>query len=222
MKNIDKALLVKFKDKKTDEYFLARNLSFILLALWILFAFLILRIIKSNPSMALRLFSIFGAVNLALFLVRFGKIHLATVITLLSLNIISSLIVFSLLNLYLFEIYMLTAFQLTILIIAVLVTYKQSYVYLMMSFGILSLVYQFFYRGIRLDRALTLANYEDYIVCLVLILICGFVLGVVISQKNKMIEKLKTSEEKYSTVVNGSKDGILISHKGLFKIAKSY
>lgn len=218
MKLLDKILLRRYTDKESDDYILARNLSLILLSLWIFMAALSIRFYtKSQIGIATGIFCIFITVSLALVLVMFNKIDIATPLTLIGINILSSAAVFSLIDYHLFEVYMITTFQLTILVISTLITYKQFYAYLMVIIGIITIGFQFFFRGIKLDRALILANYEDYIIVLVLLFLTGFILGKIITQKKRIMSQLKENEEKYSTVVNSSSEGIIIHQGGLIK-----
>ena len=217
MKLLDKILLKRYIGKDPDEYFLAKDLSFILLFTWVLMAFLSL-LSFSNHNIDIDVVHIFIVINISLVLLLFGKIKIATLVMLFGINITTSILVFTpIAGFDVNGVYKLAFFQLVIMCLSALITYKQFYAYLMMISGTVLIVFHFFYSGLKLNRALVLASYSDYVAALVLLFISGFIIIKVISQKNRNYDKLKNSEEKYSTVVNSGSEGIVIHQKGLIK-----
>ncbi|MDA3811267.1 MAG: PAS domain-containing protein, partial [Spirochaetaceae bacterium] len=84
----------------------------------------------------------------------------------------------------------------------------------MMTLGVMTLFLHFIIRGLRLNNDLVISNFDDYIICTILLLLCGFILALVIKQK-------KENEEKYTSVVNNSKDGILIHDSKTIKFVNT-
>ena len=197
MKLLDKILLKRYIGKDPDEYFLAKDLSFILLFTWVLMAFLSL-LSFSNHNIDIDVVHIFIVINISLVLLLFGKIKIATLVMLFGINITTSILVFTpIAGFDVNGVYKLAFFQLVIMCLSALITYKQFYAYLMMISGTVLIVFHFFYSGLKLNRALVLASYSDYVAALVLLFISGFIIIKVISQKNRNYGKLKNSEEKY-------------------------
>lgn len=217
---LDRLILKRYINKDYELYLLAKNMAIMLIFLCLLTAGLIIRFyINTQIIIALEMLFILIIIVISIQLIRIDKLQIAVPITLFGINIFTSLAIFSLQDYYLFEVYFITTFQMTILVIAALITYEAMYAYFMVSLGIITIGIQFIYRGLRLNRQLALSNYEDYIVAVLLLFATGFILGKVISHKNRIISKLKVNEEKYSSVVTNSKDGILIHQGGIIKFA---
>lgn len=220
MNFLNKFLLNRYRQISSEKYLVAKNLSFILLTLWCLFVFLIIKYsIVLNASVLRGVLLIFIIINISLILVRQGHVYIAAPISLLGINFLSSLIIFTIQVPQMFEVYIVATFQLSVLIISSLITYRHIYANIMMSIGIITLTIHLLVRGLQFNRDIVVANFEDYIIASILILLCGFILRVVIKEKTNMIHKLRMSEEKYASVVNNSKDGILIHRKGIVKFA---
>lgn len=212
MKILDKILLKKYLGKDPDKYILARNLSSVLIIIWFLMAFLSFLSI-SNPDITIEVVYIFIIINIALLLVQFNKINIAVPVTLIGSNIAASLLVVSPDAIFgVYEVYKLAFFQLVVLGISGLITYKQFYAYLMTTIGIIAIIFQFFFRGLKLDKALVLANFEDYIVAVILLFLSGFILGKVITQKKKTLAVLNENEDKFSKAFRTSSDSLSITN----------
>ncbi len=221
MNFLDITLLKRYSDRKSDEYYLARNLSLILIFSWILTGFLsVLTIVK--PNITPGIVYIFIIVNIALILVRIKKIIIATPLLLLSISIIATFLVFNPNALFgVYEVYKLAFYQLILIIMTSLITYSQIYAYLLTAYSSFLIILHFFLRGIKINKMLIFDNYEDYIIAFFLLILYGFILGKVINLKRKTIENLRISEEKYSTVINNSTEGIVIHQEGEIKFANN-
>jgi len=209
--------LKKYVEKDSDDYVLARNFSIVLVGIWILVLFLSF-LFLINPNISVEVLYILLLTTLSLVFIFFEKIKVAIPFTLIGISILATLLVLDGNSIFgVYEVYKMAFFQLIILGIAGLITNQQFYAYLIAGLGTISIVLQFVFRGLKIDRELVLANFEDYIAAVALILISGFIFGKVITQKKRTISELKENEDKYSTVVNNGSEGILIHQAGIIR-----
>ena len=213
MKLLDKTILKKYVDKDQDKYLSVRNFSVLLISLWVLVAVLLL-LSGSHPGITLQVLYMFIIINISLILVNFNKVNIAIPILLISLSIIIALPLFTGNSppFGIYEVYKLAFLQLILLIIAAMFTYHEIYVYLVMIIGIISIIFQFFLRGLKFNKTDILLSFENYIITIFLLLFSAIIIGKILCQKKKSLAEIKENENKFSKAFKTSSDSLSITN----------
>ena len=140
---LENFLLNKYLPRKSEEYFQARVLLLLHLILATVMA-IVLLVTPATGTIMLLLKGIFLLSVSSIFIIRFGFLPAATLISYSGMGLLATLAVFAKPYYQNFEVYALTAFHMFITVVASLLTRQRFYTYFTTFSGVFYIILLFF------------------------------------------------------------------------------